>query len=50
MIIITRTYTEYPSTGGSYKTCEFKVFSDDDVKGVQEYLDNNIGSFSFKKL
>jgi hypothetical protein len=50
MIIITREYVERPSTGGSYKTAEFKVFADDDIEGVQEYLDTHNGTFDFKKL
>lgn len=53
MIIVTREYTYYPycpSTGGSKHDTEFKVFADDDVQGLQEYLDQNNGTFSFKKL
>ena len=50
MIIIERVYTERPCSGGSYKTSEFKVFADDDIKGIQDYLDRNNGVFSFKKL
>lgn len=51
MIIISREYTEHPSSGGSYKTTEFKVFANDDVVGVQEYLDNcENGVFKFEKL
>lgn len=52
MIIVTREYTVYPAEGGSsYKTVQFKVFADDDTKGVQEYLDNcKSGVFDFKKL
>ena len=51
MIIISREYTARPSSGGSYRDTEFKVFDDNDVKGVQTYLDkNHYGSFSFKKL
>jgi len=50
MIIISREYTAHPATGGSYRDTEFKVFADDDVKGVQDYLDTHNGSFNFKKL
>ena len=51
MIIITRLYTAHPATGCSYKTTEFKVFADDDVEGVQEYLDRSeSGTYDFKKL
>lgn len=50
MIIITREYVERPSTGGSYKTTEFRVFADDDIRGVQKYLDETNGTFDFKKL
>ena len=50
MIIITREYIDYPSEGGSYSCTEFKVFDDNDVAGVQEYLDKHNGTFSFKKL
>ena len=51
MIIITREYVEYPPTGGSHKKVEFKAFADDDVCGVQNYLDEcTTGCFSFQKL
>ena len=50
MIIISREYTYRPSSGGSYRTTEFKVFADDDLKGIQDYLDTHNGSFDFKKL
>lgn len=50
MIIVTREYTHHPAIGGSYLDTEFKVFADDDVKGLQDYLDTNNGTFSFKKL
>lgn len=50
MIIVTREYTLRPNTGNSYHDTEFKVFADDDIKGLQDYLDKNNGTFSFKKL
>lgn len=50
MIIISREYVVRPSSGGSHRDTEFKVFDDNDVKGVQYYLDTHNGSFSFKKL
>lgn len=50
MIIVTREYTRRPATGGTYPDTEFKVFADDDIKGLQDYLDENNGTFSFKKL
>ena len=51
MIIISRKYRAHPATGGSYETTEFKVFADDDVRGVQEYLDQcESGIFDFQKL
>jgi len=49
MIIISREYVK-SAAGGSYKTTEFKVFADDDLKGIQDYLDTYNGSFDFKKL
>lgn len=50
MIIVTREYTCRPASGGSYRDTEFKVFADDDIQGLQDYLDKNNGTFSFKKL
>lgn len=50
MIIVTREYTNRPATGGGYRDTEFKVFADDDIQGLQDYLDKNYGAFSFKKL
>ena len=50
MIIVTREYICHPATGGRYPDTEFKVFSDDDIQGLQDYLDKNNGTFSFKKL
>jgi len=50
MIIVIREYTCHPTTGDSYDDTEFKVFADDDVQGLQDYLDKNHGTFSFKKL
>lgn len=50
MIIISREYIERPTSGGSYKNKEFKVFDDNDIDGVQEYLDTHSGTFEFKKL
>ena len=50
MIIVIREYVNKPLEGGSYKTTEFKVFSDNDIEGIQEYLDTNNGTFDFKKL
>lgn len=50
MIIVTRKFTAHPATGGSYKDTEFKFFADDDIKGIQDYVDTHNGEFSFKKL
>lgn len=50
MIIVTRDYREHPACGGVVERTEFKFFHDDDVDGIQKYVDENNGSFSFKKL
>ncbi len=51
MIIITREYNHYTEEEGWYKDEEFKVFDDNDVKGVQDYLDTyHDFPLSFKKL
>ncbi len=50
MILVTREYMEYPLNEDPYKNTEFKVFADDDVNGLQDYLDRHSGAFSFKKL
>ena len=47
MIIVTRKYMDKNSHCAN---TEFKVFADDDVRGLQDYLDENGGSFDFKKL
>ena len=50
MIIVTRKYMCHPATGGCYPDTEFKVFADDDIQGLQDYLDKYKGTFDFKKL
>ena len=48
MILIIRRYKSYQ--GIPVTNTEFKVFQDDDIDSVQEYLDENEGDFEFKKL
>ncbi len=50
MIVVTREYRERPICGGYIDKTEFKFFADDDVEGIQKYVDENNGAFSFKKL
>lgn len=45
MIIVTRKYSEY----SSIKT-EYRVFKDDEIKRLQDYLDKNEGDYTFQKL
>ena len=50
MIIVTREFVFRPADGGAYKDTELKVFADDDIEGLQNYLNKNNGTFSFQKL
>lgn len=50
MIIIKRKYTEPSKKGGLTYQTEYKVFANDDVAGVQKYLDAKQGQFEFKKI
>ena len=50
MIVVARTVVKYSAFVGSYKNTEFKFFTDDDVKGIQDYVNANGGTFSFKKV
>ena len=50
MIIIKREFTKNLGMASQYKDYEFKVFTDDDITGVQKYLSDNKGSFTFTKL
>ena len=50
MILVTREFTKYLAYGGSYQKTEFKFFADDDIKGIQDYVDTHNGTLSFKKL
>ena len=50
MIKVRREYRVYPSNGGHKDCVEFKFFHDDDVEGIQKYVDENGGAFYFEKL
>lgn len=50
MIIVTREYKVHPANGGYKELTEFKFFADDDVEGIQKYVDEHDGAYSFKKL
>ncbi len=45
MIIVTRKYVEF-----NVNKKEYRVFKDDEVKRLQEYLDSNDGDYTFQKL
>lgn len=53
MIIIKRKYTEPLKEGGLTYRTEYKVFANDDIVGVQKYLDveqDKTKQFEFKKI
>lgn len=50
MIIVTRKYREFPPNGGCKDKTEFKFFADDDIVGIQKYVDENSGVYDFEKL
>lgn len=50
MILTIDTYLYRPPQGGSQVIENKKVFADDDVKGVQDFIDNAHGKVSITRL
>lgn len=52
MIIVTRKYMVYDEHGMEIEEEQLKFFADDDVKGVQDFVDeySDYSTFEFKKI